>query len=94
MTGERAALSSGLAEFVERVRKVSTCPLAVGFGISTPQQAQAVARLADGVIIGSALISAAGKAGTRRKRRGNLCKGDPGCDVNFGSAGTCDRTFR
>jgi tryptophan synthase alpha chain len=62
VTGERSALSSGLAEFVERVRAVSTCPLAVGFGISTPQQARTVAGLADGVIIGSALISAAGKA--------------------------------
>jgi tryptophan synthase alpha chain len=62
VTGERTSLSSGLGEFVERVRAVAACPLAVGFGISTPQQAQAVARLADGVIIGSALISAAGKA--------------------------------
>ncbi len=62
VTGERAALSAGLADFVARVRQVANVPLAVGFGISTVEQAQAVAKLADGVIIGSALISAAGKA--------------------------------
>lgn len=62
VTGARDNLSSGLAEFVARVRAVARTPLAVGFGIATPQQAQAVARLADGVIIGSALIHAAGSA--------------------------------
>ncbi len=62
VTGERAALAAGLADFVARVRRVAHVPLAVGFGISTAEQAQAVAKLADGVIIGSALIRAAGKA--------------------------------
>jgi tryptophan synthase alpha chain len=62
VTGARTALSAGLADFVSRVRAVAQTPLAVGFGISTPQQAQTVAALADGVIIGSVLISAAGKA--------------------------------
>ena len=61
--GDRGAQRSppGLADFVGRVRAVAHTPLAVGFGISTPEQAQAVAGLADGVIIGSALISAVGK---------------------------------
>lgn len=63
VTGERAALSAGLAGFIARVREKASVPLAVGFGISTPQQAQAVGRLADGVIIGSALVRAAGEAG-------------------------------
>lgn len=58
VTGARSQLSSGLDEFVSRVRAHARTPLAVGFGISTPAQAQAVARLADGVIIGSALINA------------------------------------
>ncbi len=62
VTGARSALSSELAGFVERARAVAQVPLAVGFGISTPQHAQAVASLADGVIIGSALVHAAGKA--------------------------------
>ncbi|MBE0698423.1 MAG: tryptophan synthase subunit alpha [Anaerolineaceae bacterium] len=62
VTGARSQLNSGLVEFVERVRGVARTPLAVGFGISTPEQAQAVARTADGVIIGSALISAVAKS--------------------------------
>ncbi|GAH63344.1 unnamed protein product, partial [marine sediment metagenome] len=45
-----------LEEFVAKVRKVITQPLCVGFGISTPEQARQVARVADGVIIGSRII--------------------------------------
>lgn len=62
VTGAREALSVDLADFVASVRAVSQMPLAVGFGISTPAQARAVSELADGVIIGSALIHAAGQA--------------------------------
>lgn len=59
VTGARSRLTGGLAEFVGRVRESARTPLAVGFGISTPEQARSVAALADGVIIGSALINAA-----------------------------------
>ncbi len=45
VTGERAALADGLAEFVARARSVARTPLAVGFGISTPEQARTVAGL-------------------------------------------------
>ncbi len=48
----------GLADFIASVRAVAHTPLAVGFGISTPEQARAVAEVADGVIVGSALINA------------------------------------
>ena len=58
VTGARATLAADLAEFVERVRCFTTMPLAVGFGISTPEQAAQVGRTADGVIVGSALINA------------------------------------
>ena len=58
VTGARQSLQSDLAEFVERVRSRSTAPLAIGFGISTPAHAASVAQLADGVIVGSALINA------------------------------------
>jgi len=58
ITGARSALPPDLAGFVERVRKQTPVPLAVGFGVSTPSQAQAVGSLADGVIVGSALIDA------------------------------------
>jgi tryptophan synthase alpha chain len=62
VTGAREALASHLEDFVLRARKVAHTPLAVGFGISTPEQARAVGQLADGVIVGSALIKAAGQA--------------------------------
>jgi tryptophan synthase alpha chain len=58
VTGARQSLQTDLAEFVKRVRSYSTVPLAIGFGISTPIHAAAVAQLADGVIVGSALINA------------------------------------
>jgi tryptophan synthase alpha chain len=63
VTGARSELPAGLAEFIARVRQVACTPLAVGFGISTPQQARLVGQLADGVIVGSALIEAAGRDG-------------------------------
>ncbi len=56
ITGPRDRLPPDLAAFVERVRSVTKKPLAVGFGISTPEQAGQVAALADGVIVGSALV--------------------------------------
>ena len=62
VTGARDSLPPDLAGFVARVRMAARTPLAVGFGISTPQQARAVGRLADGVIVGSALINAVERA--------------------------------
>jgi tryptophan synthase alpha chain len=62
-TGERAALPPGLSETVARVRGASEVPVAVGFGISTAEQAAAVAELADGVIVGSRIVRAAGEGG-------------------------------
>lgn len=62
VTGVRDAVPAGLAHFVERARTAARTPLAVGFGIARPEQAAAVARLADGVIIGSAVINAVREA--------------------------------
>lgn len=56
VTGARDRLPAGLAAFVTGVKKIATQPLCVGFGISTPEQAGQVARIADGVIIGSRII--------------------------------------
>jgi tryptophan synthase alpha chain len=56
VTGERAALSDALEPLIARTRAVTNLPLAVGFGISTPQQAGAVAKMADGVVVGSAIV--------------------------------------
>ena len=62
-TGERDELPEGLADTVERVRASTDVPVAVGFGISTPDQARAVADVADGVIVGSRIVRAAGEGG-------------------------------
>jgi tryptophan synthase alpha chain len=58
-TGPREELSPALAGLVERARAVTDVPLFAGFGITTPEQAQAAARLADGVVVGSAALLAA-----------------------------------
>ncbi len=63
-TGERDELPPELARTVERVRAAAGVPVAVGFGISTPEQARAVGDLADGVIVGSRLVRAAGEGGS------------------------------
>jgi tryptophan synthase alpha chain len=56
VTGVRDNLPSGLKTFVAKVRKAATQPLCVGFGIATAEQAELVARIADGVIVGSRII--------------------------------------
>lgn len=56
VTGEQAALSDTVSTLVRAMRAETSLPLAVGFGISTPEQAARVAQLADGVIIGSAFV--------------------------------------
>jgi tryptophan synthase alpha chain len=60
VTGEREALPRALAHEVKAVRKRLELPVAVGFGISTPAQAAAVGRIADGVVVGSALVRIVG----------------------------------
>jgi tryptophan synthase alpha chain len=61
-TGARAELPPDLVDFARRVRRHSNLPLAVGFGIGTRAQAAAVAGMVEGVIVGSALVKAAGSA--------------------------------
>jgi tryptophan synthase alpha chain len=62
VTGERDTLAADLPETVARLRAATTLPIAIGFGISTPAQAAAAARLADGVVVGSALVRAASES--------------------------------
>ncbi len=62
-TGERSELPPELAGAVQRVRGATDLPVAVGFGISTGEQARAVAELADGVIVGSRVVRATGEGG-------------------------------
>lgn len=56
VTGSRAQLSDSLPAFLQRVRQRTPLPLAVGFGISTRQQVEELAPLADGAVVGSALL--------------------------------------
>lgn len=63
VTGARASLRADLPEFVARLRRHTDLPLAVGFGVSTPEQAVAVAAYADGVIVGSALVGMVSRDG-------------------------------
>lgn len=61
VTGARAELAADLGSRVEALRRRVRLPVAVGFGISRPEHARAVARVADGVVVGSALIAALGE---------------------------------
>jgi tryptophan synthase alpha chain len=63
-TGERQELPPGLSELAEATRADAEAPVAVGFGIGTPAQVGEVGRIADGVIVGSRLVRAAGEAGS------------------------------
>jgi tryptophan synthase alpha chain len=63
-TGERAEIPTELADLVAATKAEAEVPVAVGFGIGTPEQAAEVGGIADGVIIGSRLVRAAGEAGS------------------------------
>ena len=55
-TGPRDEISLELPTFIRRVRRNASCPIAVGLGISTPEQCKKVGSLSDGIIVGSALV--------------------------------------
>jgi tryptophan synthase alpha chain len=59
VTGVQQALAADLPETMSRLRAATSLPICVGFGVSTAEQATAVARMADGVVIGSAIVRAA-----------------------------------
>jgi tryptophan synthase alpha chain len=63
ITGERDELPPELGETVARVREAANVPVAVGFGISTAEHARRVGAVADGVIVGSRIVRAAGEGG-------------------------------
>ena len=62
ITGTKSADAKAVASAVERLRRHSRLPVAVGFGIRTPDQAAAVARVADAAVVGSALVDAVAEA--------------------------------
>lgn len=65
VTGERAEVAETLAEGVEMIRRHTPLPVAVGFGISTPEHVRQVAAHADGVVVGSAIVRRIEEAGAR-----------------------------
>jgi len=62
VTGGKQAMANDIAPAVARVRAASGLPVAVGFGIRTPEQAAAVACIADGAVVGTALVDVIGEA--------------------------------
>jgi tryptophan synthase alpha chain len=69
VTGATSSLAAGLAESVAGVRRATALPIAVGFGISRPEHAREVARIADGVVVGSALVDVLGTRGVAEAGR-------------------------
>jgi tryptophan synthase alpha chain len=69
VTGARSSLDVDLHDSVSRVRAATSLPIAVGFGISTAEQARKVGQMADGVVVGSALVEILGRDGVGPARR-------------------------
>ena len=63
ITGKQQAAQGSIDEAVSRLKAATDLPVAVGFGIRTPEQAAAIARVADGVVVGSAIVELVGEHG-------------------------------
>jgi tryptophan synthase alpha chain len=64
ITGKQQAATDSIEHAVARLKRATDLPVAVGFGVRTPAQARAIARVADGVVVGSALVEIVGQHGT------------------------------
>ncbi|MDR0320152.1 MAG: tryptophan synthase subunit alpha [Treponema sp.] len=64
VTGVRSEITTDLASITESIKSVTSIPVAIGFGIHTPEQATKMAKIADGVIVGSAIVKIAAQHGT------------------------------
>ncbi len=62
ITGTQSASQTAIEDALARIRKYIPIPVCVGFGVKTPEQAASIARVADGVVVGSALIAASADA--------------------------------
>jgi len=69
VTGARKQLSGDVRDLVARIRRVSQLPVAIGFGISTPEQAREAWQFADAVVVGSAIVRIVEAEGTRAPKR-------------------------
>jgi tryptophan synthase alpha chain len=67
VTGVRGEIDTDLTTIVAEIRKHTNVPIAIGFGISTPEQAKRFSDVADGVIVGSAVVDIIGRHGKDAK---------------------------
>jgi tryptophan synthase alpha chain len=74
VTGARDSVAQSLEENLTMIRQYTNLPIAVGFGISNPEQAATVAKVADAVVIGSAIVDLIGKMGDRDDLAGGVGK--------------------
>ena len=72
VTGVRDSLGVDISDFMENVRAATDVPVAVGFGISNPEQAAAIAKVSDAVIVGSALVKIVGEFGDSSETVDNI----------------------
>jgi tryptophan synthase alpha chain len=63
ITGKQQAAQASIEDAVRRLKAATDLPVAVGFGVRTPEQAAAIARVADGVVVGSAIVELVGQHG-------------------------------
>src|SRR5690606_36513198 len=63
ITGKQQAALESVEANVTRIKRSTDLPIAVGFGVRTPEQAATIARVADGVVVGSALVELVGQYG-------------------------------
>ncbi|MEO0590457.1 MAG: tryptophan synthase subunit alpha [Pseudomonadota bacterium] len=69
ITGLQQAAQSSIEQAVAALKSATDLPVAVGFGVRTPEQAEAIARVADGVVVGSALVDLVGEYGDKAPER-------------------------
>ena len=74
VTGMQKSVAPTAASHIASIRKFTKLPVAIGFGISTPAQAQAAARFADAVVVGSAIVNQISKRGSNRDLVGNASR--------------------
>jgi tryptophan synthase alpha chain len=74
ITGTRSIVAEGVEAAIARVRAATQLPITVGFGIRTPEQAAAVARFADGVVVGTAIVSKVFESVGRKDLVSNVAK--------------------
>ena len=67
VTGMRSEIRTDLKSILEDIKEVTDVPAAVGFGINTPEQAENIAKVADGVIVGSAIVNIIAEYGEKAK---------------------------